>query len=638
MIPGRLAPLLLLVAYALAFAAAALGTGVPAFDDHPGQLYRLWHAVGAGLWPPAWNAGWWGGYPELQFYPPGWFALGALLHHASGGLVPVPVAYRVLVWLTYLAPGVTAFLALARLLGSGWPALPGAFVVLTLSAGVASGVEGGVRWGMLPARLGWALLPLVLLVLGRWVSAGPAGRPPLGLVPLLAGIALVHPAHLPAAGALVLLAALAGPARGRRLAGAALAALVAGALTAAWTLPLLLRLEHARALTWGRLAPLETARDHPLLVALLLLAAAAAAGARAPADRLAAAWPWAAAAVVVLDAVATRLGAGWLPPDRAADGAWMAVMLAAGLAAGRLLRRLPRGLPRTAAALAAALAAAAAPAGAGTLTVWPRTGEWPTLAAVERGLRLDDLWAALRQAPPGRVLFVRSGVPLVYGTEWWRPHTHATALAPLRAGRDIVNGTFTHPSPVAALVYRGSPGPGPITRLVEQLDGLTLFGRPLGELDGTDLAALTDRLGVGVVVALEDDLPRLGWLDAGPAFARRGRVGPFVLWERRPPPALPVRGPGGRWTVDLAGPPGTWLGARLTYYPLWRASRGGIELPTRPGPAWDLEVRLDGAGGPVELVYGPGWPERAGLLVSAAGVMGWLAEAARRRRRGSGPA
>jgi len=61
---------------------------------------------------------------------------------------------------------------LSRVLASGWLALPGAFVTLTLSLWPAlmSGVEGGVHVGMAPARLGWALLPLLaaaLLLRGR---------------------------------------------------------------------------------------------------------------------------------------------------------------------------------------------------------------------------------------------------------------------------------------------------------------------------------------------------------------------------------------------------------------------------------------------------------------------------------------
>src|SRR5215831_16601358 len=64
-------PPLLLAIYGLGFAATALGGGVLAFDDHPGQLYRLSHALTVGLAPWRLNPGWWAGYAELQYYPPG---------------------------------------------------------------------------------------------------------------------------------------------------------------------------------------------------------------------------------------------------------------------------------------------------------------------------------------------------------------------------------------------------------------------------------------------------------------------------------------------------------------------------------------------------------------------------------------
>jgi uncharacterized membrane protein len=96
---AALAPLVLLIAYAVAFASAALGVSLPALDDHPGQLYRLWHVVTLGPAPWAWDWGWWTGYPELQFYPPGFAYLGALLHTTSLGAVSVAGAYQTLVCL-----------------------------------------------------------------------------------------------------------------------------------------------------------------------------------------------------------------------------------------------------------------------------------------------------------------------------------------------------------------------------------------------------------------------------------------------------------------------------------------------------------------------------------------------------------
>src|SRR5262249_56713319 len=73
--------------------------------------------------------------------------------------------------------GLTAFLALARILGSGWRALPGAFLALTVSAGAASGVEGGIHIGMVGARLAWAFVPLLVLASRKSGVDGKRGEP-----------------------------------------------------------------------------------------------------------------------------------------------------------------------------------------------------------------------------------------------------------------------------------------------------------------------------------------------------------------------------------------------------------------------------------------------------------------------------
>ena len=167
----------------------------------------------------------------------------------------------------------------------------------------------------------------------------------------------------------------------------------------------------------------------------------------------------------------------------------MALVLAAGLGAAQLIRWLSasRRLPPAAGAIAVVVLLALLAQPGRTLTLWPRPGEWPTYASIERGFRLPALWATLGAGPEGRVLIARSGLPLVHGSAWYRPHSHVTALTPLRAGRPIVHGTFTHPSPVAAFVYRGDAGGGAITMLAEQLDGVALFGRPYARPRSRDL-------------------------------------------------------------------------------------------------------------------------------------------------------
>jgi hypothetical protein len=350
--------------------------------------------------------------------------------------------------------------------------------------------------------------------------------------------------------------------------------------------------------------------------------------ARTDAERLVARLPWAMGAIVALDAgVIEPLGLRWLPADRVLDGFWLALVLSAGLASGRLLERLALryALPAAATALAAVAAAIALSlAGHDTLALWPRASAWPSYASLERGLRLPALWTALRGAPAGRVLFVRSAVPIVYGTEWWRPHTHVTALAPRLAGRAIVNGTFTHPSPIAALVYRGDAGRGPITELVERLDGRSLFGRPLPELDAATLNAHARRLGVSAIVALDEDLPHLPALVDNPSFATRRSEPPFLIWLGAVAP-LPRPLGSGRWRMSVETAAGGWTSAGAAYYPLWRAAAAGHSLPTRRGTFGDLEVRLPTGTTAIELSYRPGGAEWIGLALTASGTLAWLA-------------
>src|SRR5688572_4763213 len=43
--PSRVLPLILLLGYGAAFAFSSLGVELLVFDDHPGQLVRLWHVL-----------------------------------------------------------------------------------------------------------------------------------------------------------------------------------------------------------------------------------------------------------------------------------------------------------------------------------------------------------------------------------------------------------------------------------------------------------------------------------------------------------------------------------------------------------------------------------------------------------------
>ncbi|HEV8441446.1 MAG TPA: hypothetical protein VGT40_25435 [Methylomirabilota bacterium] len=640
----RWVPALALAIYGLVFAGKALHGGLLVFDDHPGQLYRIWHVLTVGVWPWRFNTGWWAGYAELQFYPPGFSYAGAAVHLASLGALDLAASYRLLLWVTFLLPGAATYALLARVLKDPWLALPGGFLALTLSAGSRSGVEEGMRWGLVAARLGWGLLPLLALSLHRW----PDRPRPVIAAALLAAIIVTHPAHAPAGVVLVLLAAWHAPGpggEGRRRAALSLG--LAGGLAAFWLLPLVAHLGMALPLAWGQPSPATLARSlltHPLL--LVLIAASALGwwmvtlpGSPPSAGAWLAGWAPAMAGVILLDAVVVQpLGLVWLPADRLLDSFFLASTAGASLALGAAARRLPT-LPSWSVAVSSIGLCAllsgwylAEPA----LSLWPRgwPNEWPKYETVARGVRVRELWEALGQAPPGRILFAHSAVPLEYRSGWRRPHSHITALTPIATGREILNGTFTHPSPIAGLLYTGSADNRPITTLVEERDGVTLFGRPLTELDASRFNELAGQLRVSAVVALDEDQGRLDFVARNPVFAPAARIGPFVLFLSRVPRPLPSADGPQRWRLP-APDGGGWLPTGMAYSPLWRCRAGGQRLPTRRGELGLLEVNVPPGGGtPIELEHRAGAIEWSGLAVSAASLLALLALSARRRSYG----
>jgi hypothetical protein len=649
-----------LAVYAVAWGWTALGRGVPGADDHPGQLYRLIHVITLGPAPWHWNPGWWAGYPELQYYPPLFFYLGYALHWLAFGLARPGTLYLILVWLVFLLPAATTYALLARALGSGWAALPAAFLALVISAGSRSGAEEGLRWGLVAARLGWGLLPLLAFALLPWLEgrARPRAVPAL----LVAAVILAHPAHGAMAVVLVALAGALAPAPRRRALGASAVVVALGlGLTAFWLLPLVAHLvigpPMALALAWADASLAGLAADFARRPLLLLLLALSLAGGLAVAIGFRPARPllWletlpaAIIAVTLLDSIfAGPTGLHWLPADRLIDSVILALLLGASASVAALLRagraRYRWDPPWAAAGIAITLGLAAgvflsastAVSREPTVSLWPRLRDWPTMESVIHGYRFDALWDALRRTPPGRVLFLRSSVPLEFGQDWWREHSHLPALTPTIVDRGIIGGTFTHPSPVAGYFYAGlREGSAalrqPIRQLAEQLDSVSLFGRELDRLQPGELSRLVAQLRVSTVVALDEDIPRLSVLTADPAWAPPMHVGPFLLFTASTPrPLARAVGPD-RYLIVLASPEAGWASTGVTWSPLWRAQDPSGPLATRQGELGLLEVQLPATpGAEVTLHHRPGFAEWAGALVSlaAAGMLllgrGWL--------------
>jgi hypothetical protein len=640
----REAPLLLLLLYGGAFAYAAFGRGVPGFDDHPGQLFRLWHALDrslpAGAWTADWSPDWWGGYPELQFYPPGFAILGALVRALLLWVPSVETTYRLLCAVVLVLPGVTTYALLARVVGNRWLALPPAFLALVLSGDLRSGVEAGLRWGSVTTRLGVAWLPLLALALRPWVENG---RLPRWAPPLAALAVLSHPSMVPSVAAILglatLLALLIRPGR-RTLVQAAATAGFALLLGAFWLLPFTVRRGWVVPLAWGDLA-LGLPGDlpgRPLLLALGMAALSAwvAVGLRRrPFDAFLAGLPLVLLAGFIADLWLFPRGWSAVEPQRLLDGIVHASLWAAGLGGGVIVERVipARADPRARPLVALAVVAVAAilpdrDAHPPTVSLWPAAGGWPTLEEVTRQHRLESLWTALRGGSD-RVLFLTSSLRLDRDPAWYAPHSHVTSLAPLRAGREIVHGTYTHPSPIAARFYTGqSPPPARLLTLAERLDGQRLLGEPWERLAPATFERFARRLRVGTVLVPAGEVRRAGFL--GPAYARAGEAAGFVLFERRDRPWPRVERITWRRYRVLASPAGgVWIPTGIPAYPLWRVKSAAGRLETRADDWGLLELRVPVDLFEAELVYAEGWLEWTALVLSVAGGAAWLGWALR---------
>jgi hypothetical protein len=651
----RLLPALLLLAYGGAFAVRAFGSGLPAFDDHPGQFFRLWHALERSLpdgrWTADWNPDWWGGYPELQFYPPGFALVGAAVRLLTLWQAPVEVVYRLLCALVLILPALATYLLLVRVLDDGWLALPPAFLALTLSAGLRGGVEEGVRWGILTSRLSLGLLPLLALSLRGWIEIG---RPPHWAPLATAAVVLAHPAHAPAAAAILgvaTLLALALRPRRRTAAEALAVVTLAFGLTAFWLIPLVARRAWVVPLAWGEVGLGGFAgevRARPVLLAVAagaLLAWGAVVARRRPFEGVLAALPVALLGVVATDAALFRRGWSAIEADRLLDATTVAAIWAAGLGFGALVARLTarraRGPARAVLALVGVGVLALLPgpaAGEATLTLWPRprAGAWPSLAEISQSHDLPRLWSVLA-GTTDRVLFLTSALRLTTDTVWYAPHSHVLSLAPILARREIVHGTYTHPAPLAARFYTGAiVPPARLTTLVEELDGHRLLGQPLERLSADAFEAFARRLRIATVVVPVADADRARFL--AERYVAKATAAGFAVFERRDRPWPQVeRITHRRYRILVSPTGGVWVPTGIPAYPLWQAKSRHGALETRVDPWGLLEFRVPLDLWEAELVYSEGALEWIALGITVLAIAGCGVWAWRTRSAGAAP-
>jgi hypothetical protein len=552
--------------YAAFVLRAFLADGLPLFFDAHSHLTRAWfaaRALAAGSYP-SWTFDWYGGYRLLEFFAPGYPLLTGSLGLLVGDLA---AATKLLLFAGQLVSVVVFYLFLLRLGLAPPAALFGGLLYL----------HDAERWRLLavignhPSLFVYVAAPLFLLaVLGAdgtrrsnlRLCAGGA----LALAAMAAGhlttTAHVLPAFL-AFACVALVERLPRPAAALAALGASVLAL--GALTAAFTFPLL------RGLPLVSLG-LESAGPSfdlaPVAIALglrpgsfrwifvatpgLFWCALALGAGIGSLSRANARWRAAAAGLATCLLSIAVLG------ERAALGL---IFFVAPLSAGALeiaCRAVERrGDPRFALALLALAPAA--------VLVWHHTHDQDPLRYVD-----GDAFAVYARIPPGDfgrsfdVTWTPDSVDGVYGQ---------SSFAPFWTGRGVPFGGFPQGAPLAVNVQLALGG-----KLVQEL------GRrpPVLSEDALDLLAL-----LGVAWLVDRDVPsRLASVPLGAGSAERR--GPGLLRLTHASPALFAP----RLETLAGEPPLARLLARWKSDPLEKRGQRSLDALSRTGERRDFDLFL----------------------------------------------
>lgn len=449
--------------------------GAPALSDHAYRFTQLvWarEAIRAGSNPLGWSPRVWGGYPDLQFYQPGFAFLGA----GIGSLFRLDdeTAYRWLTIVVYLLPAASGALCLLVLRARPVVAALGGFVAGYVAFGV-SGTISGTGYGTVASRLSLGLAPLAVAALVVFARR-PAERRVLWAMiatVLVAAVVLSHPYHFAPTALVALAVTYDGSRRDPWLRVGVL--LAAGfAFAGVWWVGQALQPNLAAPFLWANLEwenlakpifarpwdwwilvgaavvgfgvsftrrrdePFVLYRSLPLLVALIAFVK-----------------------LVVVDTAGVHL----LDPLRLADDLFFWVALASVLVLEALARMLEN--VRWA---RVAIGVAVVPLAIGWVLV-----ERPLVQPdVLYGLRLSSLGQYevreladdLRDGQ-GRVLFVNS---TAFGGS-----VHLGAYIAYLAQREYVGGTSTHPSPLQPILLYG-PGATEVRDLANYFDDTSLFG------------------------------------------------------------------------------------------------------------------------------------------------------------------
>ncbi|MCI0476982.1 MAG: hypothetical protein L0Y55_12105, partial [Anaerolineales bacterium] len=241
--------------------------------------------------------------------------------------------------------------------------------------------------------------------------------------------------------------------------------------------------------------------------------------------------------------------------------------------------------------------------------------------------RLEELWETLR-TEEGRVLFTSFYAQLNRKGDLGIPTT-LPALTPLFANRQMMGGTFTHWSPIAALMWVGDTNPPVLWGRVEEIDDRALFGVPLEQLGDAQVFEYCRRFNITTIVASVNDFRTRTFLDASPRFQSYYDNGYFFVYR--------VQGYENAWfeacnaAVDLisfadteivlrvrAAQSDASVNVKVYAYPLWRArtDAGHALAITRDDLALMRIALPPGENYVVTLRYEEGIAEQVGVWIS----------------------
>jgi hypothetical protein len=637
--------LALLAGLALAACGFLLRDDLFIFGDHPGQFIRFWYPVRVSHRLLGWNPLWYAGYPELQFYPPGFVLLGWVLDWLTLRALSPFALYQLLLFLAYLLPGVTVYALIKQVSGRRWVGLVAGILALIFPE--LWGGATAVFVGLVAERLAFGLVPLAMLVgwqalhdsvqtahprraLRWWLLASLA----------LAATLLMHPFHAVAPVLFLGLTALSMKDRWQLLRNLAVSCALALALVAFWLLPLLIHRQYAAPMLRANLDQvmdwLLDPNMRPYLIASLSIVVLL----FAQRDR--ALYRFVGSIVVMAVALVAfilfdhlvlidMLGFYLLDPVRFSAEVYLAVVLLAGLGLGSVPIWLSRGWKHRGGWLLGGLAAALA-------LIWLarpfidllRDQRDPAhfLEQARQDYALDAAWEELKGGE-GRVLFTSHYLHL------GEVPTALKAATPYFTGREIVGGTFSHWSPVARLLWVGNTDVDLLPGQVELIDDVSLAGRVWADWTDADLYDLCRRLDVTTVVATWDDITARTFLDGAPHFQSFYSDGLFVLYRVLDYQSVVAEAQGAAVIVERITPTSldlsvvgalatAGLSVKITDYPLWRVQAGERRLLHQADEMGLMDLSLPPGSYDLALRYAAGPAERIGAWVTAGAVALWL--------------